>query len=162
MRCSGCMTLVTLVTGVTAFTCSRLCVCTRQTTQVGSVAGQSETLWAMSAPRQSTRCPFHGAKESSVKALCVQRINSFRKNIPMMTTMQLHRRLRAAGIYVQNVKENPKDTIYNLYCGGQITLYTTTGTVVVRGKIKSYSHWDAVAALEQVLPRDTRWNHTTE
>ena len=79
-----------------------------------------------------------------------------------MTPMQLHSRLRAASIYVQSVKKNPRDTIVNLYCGAQITLYTTTGTVVVRGKIKSYWHWDAVAALTQVLPRNTRWNHTTE
>jgi len=106
--------------------------------------------------------PAPSGKEFSVKALCVPRINSFRKNIPMMTTMQLQGRLRAANIYVQSVKKNPRDTIYNLYCGGQVTLYTTTGTVVVRGKIKSYLHWDAVAALEQVLPRNTRWNHTTE
>ena len=80
----------------------------------------------------------------------------------MITRNQLISRLRAASIYIRSVKQNPRDTIVNLHCGAQITLYTTTGTVVVRGKIKSYWHWDAVAALAQVLPRDTRWNHTTE
>ena len=36
--------------------------------------------------------------------------------------MQLRSRLRAATIYIKSAKQNPKDTIYNLYCGGQITL----------------------------------------
>lgn len=80
----------------------------------------------------------------------------------MITPMQLRGRLRAASIYIQSVKQNPRDTIFNLYCGGQITLYTTTGTVVVRGKIKTYGAWDPIAAMEQVLPRNTRWNYTTE
>lgn len=76
-----------------------------------------------------------------------------------MNARQLQIRLSRAKIYVKSTRQEQAGKIFDLYCGAQITIYRT-GTVVVRGKIKPYSYWDAVAALEQVLPANTRWNHS--
>ena len=79
-----------------------------------------------------------------------------------MNAIQLQRNLKRATIFVIKIRRNPNDTIFDLHCGAQVTVYHSTGVVVVRGKIKSYYQWDAIAALEQVLPYNTRWNHTFE
>lgn len=79
-----------------------------------------------------------------------------------MNATQLQRNLKRATIFVTKTRYNPNDTIFDLNCGAQVTIYHSTGAVVVRGKIKSYYQWDAIAALEQVLPYNTRWNHTYE
>ena len=79
-----------------------------------------------------------------------------------MNAIQLQRNLKRATIFVTKIRRNPNDTIFDLNCGAQVTVYHSTGVVVVRGKIKSYYQWDAIAALEQVLPYITRWNHTFE
>lgn len=79
-----------------------------------------------------------------------------------MNVIQLQRNLKRATIFITKIQHNANDTIFNPNCGAQITVYHSTGTVVVRGKIKSYYQWDAIAALEQVLPPNTRWNHSFE
>lgn len=77
-----------------------------------------------------------------------------------MTPKQLKNGLREGTIYVTSETWNPDHTIFNLHCGAQITIYHRKGTVVVRGKVKTYWQWDAIAALQQVLPVDTRWQHS--